>query len=73
LFGYHIVVEPVLPELDVEYHHKDRDPEDLISYVIVEEVEDGTAHYRKFYKDNSPSQVDTISVREFNRWFRKGL
>jgi hypothetical protein len=68
-----VKVEPVLPEVGVVYHHKDRDPHDMISHVVPQWVEDGHVRYAKFYKDPSiKTAMETCPVAEFNKWFRKG-
>jgi len=74
LGNWFIKVEPVLPEIGISYHHKDRDPIDVIHHVVPQWIEDGNVRYAKFYKDPSiKTQLETCSVTEFNKWFRKGI
>lgn len=57
----------------VKYHHKDRDPDDMIAFVIPQWVEGGEVRYAKFYKDKKiRPQAETCPVAEFNQWFREG-
>ena len=71
--NYEVKVEPILPEIGFIYHHKDRDPEDMVDYVVPKKIEGNLVTYRKVYKDRSILSVDDIStVSEFNKWYRKG-
>lgn len=71
--GWKVVVEPNPPQVGVEYHHKDRDPNDMIEYVIPQKVEGGQVTYAKMYKDPSMRvSRETVTIQEFNKWFKKG-
>jgi hypothetical protein len=68
-----VKVEPILPEIGVTYHHKDRDPHDMIDHVIPQKVEQGQVEYFIFYKGGVvDASRDKCPVVEFNKWFRKG-
>jgi hypothetical protein len=63
------------PRVGQEYHQKERDPDDMISYVrvISVQVDKDSVRYLKFYKDPSiRSQKDTATIVEFNYFFREG-
>lgn len=68
-----ITIEPVPPEIGVQYHQKDRDERDLIEYVVPQEIVNGVVKYMEFYKDPSlRTQLDQMTITEFNKYFRKG-
>ena len=67
--------EPEQPEIGMIYHHKDRDPHDMVSYVVPTRVDEfDLVEYRKVYKQEFgvPDTMDSATLVEFNQWFRKG-
>jgi hypothetical protein len=69
----HVVGQQPDPVPGVKYHHKDRDPLDMIAFVVPQWVEEGMVQYAKFYKDPATrARVEECSVAEFNQWFREG-
>ncbi len=69
-----IPIQVELPVIGIEYYHKDKDPYDMIAYVIPQKVEGNFVTYAKVYKDSRMKmkvQRETITLAEFQRWFRR--
>lgn len=71
--NYFLKLEPIPPEIGVNYYHKDQDPNDMIDYVIPRQIKSGKVQYTKVYKAElrMPQQTEICSLAEFNKWFRK--
>lgn len=74
LFGLSIEIKRTInepPETGRRYFHRDHDEKDMVNYVTVREIKDGTVYYTKIYKPAyrmDPAQ-DTATIQEFNRYY----
>jgi len=67
-----VVVEPIVPNLDEFYHQRNRDPRDLVDFVITKYLDDEYIAYVKVYKGHAKPELDRMLITEFNKYFRKG-